>query len=231
MEVFIILLPINAKSGPRPVAIFVNGDQNCCAENMSKTRRALSNLGMKVDYSAWNSITAHNMGSNPRNTQSFTISAIRYFDSLPQGTEVYLIGHSFGGDSILQLLGSYRRAHVKFRLVAILDAVGYSGRRDITKQNSVPSNVDYFFNRRQTNAPWPVDINSSGKIECHAKTCDQKEQSFSRAPDGKTRTKECTRVEACPGAGIRTGSNGLPFYYSGVKKTRLHHITPKTMPW
>jgi hypothetical protein len=190
---------------------------------MIKTMAAFQELGIEVDYSAWNSLTAHNIGSSGRNTFNFITTAADYLNSQPSGTEVYLVGHSFGGDSILQLLGSYKRSKINFRLVAILDAVGTSGLRDITKQNIVPSNVDYFFNRWQRNAPWPIDIGSSGEVTCLARDCDQEEQSFSRHSNGETRTTECEKHESCPGAGFKTGRNGLPFYYPGVKYTRLHH--------
>ena len=223
-----IFLP-SASAEPKRVAFFVNGDQNCCASNMIKTMEAFQELGIEVDYSAWNSLTAHNIGSNPSNTYNFLTTATDYFNSLPDGTEVYLIGHSFGGDSVLQLVQSYRRSRIKFRLVAILDAVRAFGTRSNT--NKIPSNVDYFFNRWQKNAPWPTDLLSSGNIDCDAKDCNQENKNFSRGPNGDTRTTECEKYESCPGAGFKTGRNGLPFYYPGEKKTRLHHAFVATDPY
>lgn len=59
-----------------------------------------------------------------------------------------LIGHSFGGDAVLQVAKMIDGRKIAF--LAVLDGVGKGGlRKNITKP--VPDNVEYFFNRWQQN--------------------------------------------------------------------------------
>ena len=201
--------------------------------NMDKTQEAFKDIdpNIEIKETAWNSINDKWEGSSPRNTEHFITTATEYFNSLPVGTEVYLIGHSFGGDSILEFLNRYRRTNVKFRFVAVLDAVGWGGQRSLTRNNSVGSNVEYFFNRWQNNSPWPVDFRSSGNISCSAKVCDQKDQSISRHPDGSARKTKCRDDEVtCPGYRVDV-SRGYPRIIAGEKQTRLHHSYVPTDPY
>ena len=231
----LFVMAFSADAAPRRIAIFVNGNQDCCAWSMEKVQKAFQGLNIEQYFTPWNSLEmiSGNTSENqsPKVTAGATTNFInhmkRYFSSLQDGTEVFLIGHSFGGDSILRFIEEYRRSKIKIRFVAVLDSVTTAGYRS---HHSVYNNVDYFFNRWQTNAPWPVDIGSSGKVQCRANTCDQKEQSISRHPNGSARKTECKKYENCPGAEIRyQGINS--FYYPGEKQTRLHHSYVPTDPY
>ena len=230
--------PLKVKAQPRKIAILVNGNGDCCVWKMEKTQQAFRDAGIQVYKSPWNSLSMVS-GSSSENqatkvsvgaTKNFVDQMTSYISSLPEGSEVYLVGHSFGGDSILQFLNSYKRDNVKFKFVGVLDAVGFGGQRSITRNNTVSSNVEYFYNRWQTNAPWPVDIKGSGNISCNAKTCDQEEQSISRHPDGSARKTKCADHEVtCPGYGT-DWSRGYPRIRAGEKQTRLHHQQVPTDP-
>ncbi|MFM6005091.1 MAG: hypothetical protein ACKPA7_15915, partial [Sphaerospermopsis kisseleviana] len=89
-------------------------------------------------------------------------------------------------------------------------------RQTIVQNRSVPSTVDYFFNRWQENYPWPVDFERGGQIfSCEAssqgrRNCDQDSQNIARNADFSPITRECRWDEAiaCPGSSLfppRTG--------------------------
>jgi hypothetical protein len=188
--------------------------------------------GFAVQYTAWSSFRQESGSKfiDLEGTRKFAGGANDFFRSLPDGTEVYLIGHSFGGDSILRFLKQYHRTKVKIRLVAVLDAVTFGGFRPTGDTYSGLPQVEYFFNRWQTNAPFPNDIKTSGKLTCFARECDQQEQSISRHSDGRARKTRCGQLEACPGKrviweGIRTRIE------PGEKQTRLHHQYVPTDPY
>ncbi|MEL6163812.1 MAG: hypothetical protein AAFR37_08630, partial [Cyanobacteria bacterium J06628_3] len=64
---------------------------------------------------------------------------------------------------------------------------------------------------------------------CKAKTCNQKEQSISRHPDGRARKTRCGHLENCPGKRIIT--QGIKTRIEpGHKQTRLHHQYVPTDP-
>ena len=73
--------------------------------------QAFREMGIEVHVSAWNSIFKTDEAQSPRTTSHFVETTTEFINGLPQDTEVYFIGHSFGGDSILQFLNSYRRQH------------------------------------------------------------------------------------------------------------------------
>lgn len=225
-----LVTPIKVEAQPKKIAIFIDGNMDCCATSMNKTRQEFANLGIEVYSSAWNSVYKKSESQSPKNTAHFIKTMKQFISTLPQGTELYLVGHSFGGDSILQFLSSYRRTNVKFKFVAVIDAVGFGGQRSVTRNNSVGSNVEYFYNRWQNNSPWPVDFRGSGNISCSAKTCDQKDQSISRHPDGSARKTRCADHEVtCPGYRVDV-SRGYPRIIAGEKQTRLHHQYVPTDP-
>ena len=220
---------------PLRIAIFVNGNGDCCAGEMATLRGFLREQGFRVYVSPWNSLNPVSGATSENQAGKVTAGATRNFVSqmqtyiagLPANAELYLIGHSFGGDSLLSFLSTYRRSRGNIRLVAVLDAVGFGGVR--STGGNVGNNVEYFFNRWQTNAPWPVNFSSSGRVACSAKTCDQAEQNISRNPDGSARHTKCQQYENCPGKkiiyqGLKTRID------PGQKQTRLHHQYVPTDP-
>jgi len=193
---------------------------------MENVMKVAANNNFDIRRTAWDSFRDEG-GSKvitKTGTDNFVNHAIEFFDSLPYGSEIYMIGHSFGSDSVLNLISRYNRNKVNFRLIAVLDAVGLGGFRSVTKNNYIQNHVEYFFNRWQTNLPFPNDIGSSGEVPCSAKTCDQQEQSISRHPDGSARMKECGWEEV-------TCEGYIPFKRRGVKQTRLHHQYVPTDPY
>lgn len=226
---------------PRKVAIFVNGFSNAAIENLRDNedlRKTLRDANIESFFTSWTSVFMISGTANegdlltitaPNATKNFVEQMITYFGSLPEGSEVYLFGHSFGGDSILQFLDTYRGTAVKIRLVAVIDPVQFKeGGTPVSPLRpfsyTVPSNVDYFFNRWQTNTPPPFNYLESGYIPCNATYCDQKERSIARNADGSTVYVPCKWFEVtCPGYTapipfVREGSTGR-------KQQRLTHGT------
>jgi hypothetical protein len=193
------------------VALFVNGDDNCCLHAgpdyplyMQNLETFLSEQNIEARRVAWNSAEDYWEGSNTTEpvwaTLHFIDTLIRLADNLPPRTPLILIGHSFGGDSILKALGSLdaRKHYVMF--AGVIDAVGFGGYRSGITSRTIPSHVGYFFNRWQTNIPWPIDFYNTGHISCNAGHCNQDEQSTSRNAEGVADRVRCADYEVCDGA-------------------------------
>ena len=145
-------------------------------------------------------------------TANFREEVIEYVGSLPGDYGLIFIGHSFGGDSILSLLQSYRpRQEILF--VGVLDPVDWGGQRLTLTGNVVPRYVKTFFNRWQTNDPlanlfdmefnFPLDFWIDGEIDCAADRCNQMENSIARHADGTALRVRCGELEVgshCQGA-------------------------------
>ncbi len=214
---------------PMKIAIFVNGNTDGSAWGMTEVQKTFCNLGITQYFTPWNSVSMIS-GSVSENqsakvtvgaTQNFINQMTTYFNSLPTGSEVYLIGHSFGGDSIYRFLNQWKRNKLIIKFVAVLDAVKAGGYRS---HHQIPNRVEYFFNRWQENFAWPTDYWSTGKVSCKAvEQCDQEKQKYSRYADGSVRRRECSVGEfGCKGTGIKfQGINSS--YKKGTKMTRLHH--------
>lgn len=122
-----------------------------------------------LDPNVINSVmTAVRKGSD----EAFVNEASAYINSLPADTPIILIGHSFGADSVLEVLNKINR-EVSF--VATLDPVGTGGLRRLIKDRKFTQNIGYFFNRWQQDAMFPFDYTSKGSFaKCVAKkSCDQ----------------------------------------------------------
>ena len=93
-----------------------------------------------------------------------------YSDS---GDVVVLIGHSLGGNTVLN---AAQRTNNEIDLLATIDPVGTatSGGFDIGTRHAlrtlyrVPSNVQFFYNRWQTKGPFPLDFKNTGVIRSDA---------------------------------------------------------------
>ncbi len=233
--IFCIFLP-NVVEAKR-VAIFVNGFDDCCAYKiMDSLKDRLNHLSVDYFQTPWNTLSIisgeysqYDAGVITAGaTKNFVDQMNQYFSDLPEGSEVYLFGHSFGGDSIIQFLQQNKRTKIKIRLVALLDPVRFE---KLTSQvtflglranGNIPNNVTYFFNRWQRNDLPPTDFKNSGAIQCSATYCDQKEQSKAREVNGNTIYIPCRWFEiTCPGYVAE-----IPFIRKGSlghKQQRLHH--------
>ena len=235
--------PLKVKAQPRRIAIFINGYQDCCSSGITDTKNAFSEMGIDWFDNPWDSvypISDRQEQINPGEvttvgSERFRTQMTQYLSSLPEGTEIFLIGHSFGGDSILHFLDNYQnyrtggKGAVKIRLAAVIDPVGYAGTRANAVSNTVGSNVEYFFNRWQTNNAPPVDfINNGGRIaNCQAEVCDEKEHSTARNSDGTARKVNCGKLEVgCEGAKWIT--QGINSRYDPGRKNepRRHNDMP-----
>jgi hypothetical protein len=102
---------------------------------------------------------------------------------------IILIGHSFGGDSLLKVANRLEGVR-QVDLLATLDPVGFGGfRGDLPNPGS---NVKYFFNRWQDILPFPFDFSTTGRLASDATgltavdfaVADQDPQSTRRLSDG-----------------------------------------------
>jgi hypothetical protein len=93
--------------------------------------------------------------------------------------------------------------------------------------NTVPSKVDYFFNRWQTNEPFPNDFIRDGNISCQAKQCDQSEQSTHKNEDGSSVKVTCGWLEL----GCSERRENLLNPYPGNRMKRAGHSGLATDGW
>jgi len=163
---------------PRAVAFLINGYTGCCIPK--KVKQFLSEQpGVVVREGNWNDLERKRDpgGFNPREVNTSDEYFIRQMQDaiakIPETTPIIVIGHSFGGDAVMQVVKRVRPRRIAF--LAVLDPVGRGGLRENVTW-PVPSNVDYFFNRCQQNPPFPggghdemnvvpFDALQSGKIK------------------------------------------------------------------
>ncbi|MEP0855822.1 alpha/beta hydrolase [Trichocoleus sp. DQ-U1] len=185
--------PATAQS-PRPLIVLVNGWGNCCAWGIAD-RLPIDAEIRQVPYSNF----AHGGRSSDTSTdEQFLRDGANFINKSDRNRPLMLIGHSFGGDSVLKLLPRINR---RIDFVAVIDPVSTGGfRSPLTRSLAVGSNVGYFFNRWQENVMFPNDFKTNGTIPCRASTCDQEAQNLARNADGATKTIECRWDEVtCPG--------------------------------
>lgn len=177
----------------RPFVVFVNGYKDCCAWDMNNLETRLLAMNaeiIKVPYSDFinGAITCKPI-ELPRDIElgrCWTSTDVEFLrkgedfinNRLDRNRPLILIGHSFGGDSILKLLPRIQR---QVQFVAVIDPVTTGGFR--SSNYNVPRSVEYFFNRWQTNVPFPNNLWSSGKLNCNANICDQDAQNIARNTD------------------------------------------------
>ncbi|MDY6803226.1 MAG: DUF1036 domain-containing protein [Cyanobacteriota bacterium] len=207
----------------RPYVVFVNGHGDCCAWSMNDVEKALQNMGADdIRYVPWDSFRdGARQRSATSNDRQFLTEAEDFINNqLDPNRPLILIGHSFGGDSLLSLAPRIKR---RILFLGVIDPVAAGGLREPIRGRGVPSTVDYFFNRWQTNAPWPVDLQSGSVRNCNATTCDQQEQNKSRRANGSHIDVECDSWEVtCPGYEPWPGGS------NGTKQKRMHH---QSMPY
>jgi pimeloyl-ACP methyl ester carboxylesterase len=150
----------------------------------------------------------------------FIAEATLVLNAIPSNRPIILIGHSYGGDSILKILPLINR---DIQLVVTIDPVGTGGFRRIATSRPVPSNVQYFMNRWQENGLAgsnivPFDSRRSGSILCRARVCDQEAENLARRANGSEERISCERHEiTCPGYQPWPGGS------NGTKAKRMFH--------
>jgi hypothetical protein len=229
-----------------PVAILVNGQGDCCMYEAHNLISALEQMGVrfagyervKPQYTiSWNNLYGEDEHAASKQfiegTRNFKKEVKQYIDALPVGTPLILIGHSFGGDSILDLLQDtafYDAARYNLLFVGVIDPVDGFAMRETLKAKELPRSVQYFFNRWQENEPWPMDFWLSGEVGCLAVTCDDSAQNFSKDANGVDREVTCADYEiTCPGYRVEYEKPSLEhplgrtIIHPGTKKRRLAH--------
>ena len=207
----------------RPYAVFVNGYGNCCAWGMNDVQKALQNMGAEIRYVAWDNFKdGAGQKSYLSSDKQFLREAQDFINNqLDSNRPLILIGHSFGGDSLLSLAPRIKR---RILFLGVIDPVAIGGLRNPIKRRGVPSNVDYFLNRWQTNQLdpdnlVPFDRFVSGSVQnCRAQTCDQQEENIARRANGFPIEVACDFWEvSCPGYEPSPGGS------NGYKEKPLHH--------
>lgn len=229
---------VNAQSSVRPYVVFVNGYQDCCTWGRNNGRPgSLMNIvsgalppNSEIRYVPWDRFeNGANQRSSTSNDAEFLRQAADFINQLDPNRPLILIGHSFGGDSLLSLAPRITR---RIQFLGVIDPTAAGGLREPITRRGVPSNVDYFFNRWQQNAlasanvvPFDSRLVNGSISGCRAGSCDQSEQSLARRQDGSEIRVSCEahevtcdgwRLPGCNLSGCWRGSNG-------TKAKRLAH--------
>jgi hypothetical protein len=227
------IVPASAQSSSDVFVAFVNGSGDCCAGEMWDVKNRLESQGATIwttSYASFKDGSTTNKLPGNISTDldpKFIIEAAQVLNKLPESTPIILVGHSYGGDSILQVLPFIKR---RVQLVVTIDPVGTGGFRKNVTSLRVPSNVDYFMNRWQENGLEgrnivPFDSRANGSIPCSATVCDQDSQNLARKADGSEIRVSCGAEEitcdgwklpGCNFGGCWKGSNG-------TKARRMFH--------
>ena len=85
-----------------------------------------------------------------------------YLSTVSPERPVILIGHSFGGDSVLEAAKKINRPIL---FLGALDPVGGGGLRKLDLGREVPASVKYFYNRWQGNSLFPFDYFADGPFK------------------------------------------------------------------
>lgn len=208
-----------------PLVVFVNGYEDCCAWYMEDVARALGTRGAAIMRVPWDSFTDKaKQQSRTSNDAAFLQQGAEFINQkLHPDSELIIIGHSFGGDSVLKLLPRIKR---RILFAAVIDPVAAGGLRAAIPSRGVPANVHYFFNRWQQNRlamenVVPFDSALSGQIQsCRASVCDQDAQNIARAADGSPFRDTCGWEEVtCPGYSLvppRRGTKQRRIMHNGM---------------
>ena len=222
-----------AQTTGRPYVVFVNGYQDCCAWGrytngspdpfMDIVINTLPS-NSEIVYVPWDRFeNGTNQRSSTSNDALFLSQAEAILDNLNPNRPLILIGHSFGGDSIISLLSRIDRS---IQFVGVIDPTAAGGFREPITRRTIPSTVSYFFNRWQKNGLGgdnvvPFDSRLvDGKVRrCDAtRDCDQTDQNLARTSNGAEIRVSCGRLEVtCPGYEPWPGGS------NGTKAKRLEH--------
>ena len=206
-------VPVRNLTPPRAVAFLINGYTGCCIPKAVK-KFLDEQPGVIVNVGNWNDLE-RKRDSGDFDPREVVNTSDEYFvqqmrdaiAKIPATTLIILIGHSFGGDAVLQVAKRVRPRRIAF--LGVLDPVGRGGLRENVTW-PVPSNVDYFFNRWQQNPPFPADILQgrekmnvlpldalqSGKIKgtSQARETDEGKQNTEKTGKCKTKYRDPTKL-------------------------------------
>jgi pimeloyl-ACP methyl ester carboxylesterase len=191
----------------QPYVVFVNGWQNCCSWRMNTLqKRLMEQMNAEIKYVPYSTFRDGDKSNSTESDSAFLVEGANFINNqLDRNRPLILIGHSFGGDSVLKLLPRINR---RIQFVAVLDPVSTGGFR--SSLSGVPSNVDYFFNRWQENEPFPTDFVRSGSLQCSARNCDQQKQPFATDENFNVIRDKCGTFELCKSKNRRIGHQSLP---------------------
>ncbi len=226
----------------RPYVVFVNGWDNCCAWDMEIVKASLpANTEIrKVPYSHFQDGGKSSLGSDD---SRFITEGLSFINRLDPNRPLILIGHSYGGDSVLKLASHALRREIL--LLAVIDPVAGGGFRKPVTNYTVPSNVYYFYNRWEENGeaahnmvPFDSRLFSGRISKCDATFCDQGEQSVVKEADGSGVRKSCGWWEvSCvgyrlPGCKVKfQGVNTSKECWKGSNGTKWQRMLHQTMPY
>jgi hypothetical protein len=220
-----------AQSSPRPYVVLVNGYEDCCVWNagnrgvyMGTVVNELQRQGAEFRLVPWDTFRdGAGQRSSTSNDAAFLRDAADFINNqLDRNRPLILIGHSFGGDSLLSLAPRINR---RIQFLGVIDPTAAGGLREPVTRRGVPSNVDYFFNRWQKNAlnsdnvvPFDSRVVNGSISGCQARNCDQQEQNLARREDGSEIRVKCQSHEV-----TCKGYNPIPGRSNGTKAKRLAH--------
>jgi hypothetical protein len=230
VESFLALKAI-AQSDTRPYVMLVNGYNDCCVWStknrgiyMDTIRSELEKHGAEVKLFPWDTFREGKGEVGWDSNDSYFLREASHFinNTLDPNRPLILIGHSFGGDSLLSLVPRINR---RIQFLGVIDPVAAGGLRLPVTGRGVPSTVDYFFNRWQRNGlngrnvvPFDSRAANGSISNCQAQTCDQEEQNLSRNSDGSEIRVNCGKLEiSC------SGYQAWPGGSNGTKAERIAH--------
>ena len=235
---FFVVTKVNAQSSPRPYVVLVNGYQDCCVWDtrnrgvyMGTVVRELQKHGAEFRLVPWDTFRdSAGQRSSTSNDAAFLQEAADFINNqLDPNRPLILIGHSFGGDSLLSLAPRINR---RIQFLGVIDPTAAAGLREPVTRRRVPSNVDYFFNRWEQNAlalanvvPFDSRLVSGSISGCQAKNCDQQEQSLARNENGSEIRVNCESWEV-----TCTGYNPIPVFMGGSNGTKAKRLAHNDMP-
>jgi len=235
---FFVVTKVNAQSSPRPYVVLVNGYQDCCVWDtrnrgvyMGTVVRELQKHGAEFRLVPWDTFRdGAGQRSSTSNDAAFLQEAADFINNqLDPNRPLILIGHSFGGDSLLSLAPRINR---QIQFLGVIDPTAAGGLREPVTRRRVPSNVDYFFNRWEQNAlalanvvPFDSRLVSGSISGCQAKNCDQQEQSLARNENGSEIRVNCESWEV-----TCTGYNPIPVFMGGSNGTKAKRLAHNDMP-
>ena len=228
----------NAQSSPRPYVVLVNGYQDCCVWDprnrgvyMETVVRELQQRGAEFRLVPWDTFRdGAGQRSSTSNDAAFLQEAADFINNrLDPNRPLILIGHSFGGDSLLSLAPRINR---RIQFLGVIDPTAAGGLREPVTRRGVSSNVDYFFNRWEMNAlaasnvvPFDSRLVNGTISGCRARNCDQQEQSLARNENGSEIRVNCESWEV-----TCDGYNPLPVFMGGSNGTKAKRLAHNDMP-
>ncbi len=133
-------------------------------------------------FADWNDL---NRDSNPFfGTDTTAVRELRdVINSVPENSDVVLIGHSFGADTILNALRAGGAINRRIDVLAVFDPVAAGGVR--IPYTVGDAEIDYLYHRYQQNAPFPNNFFlTANVVGSNIGVNDQSSANFSKRADG-----------------------------------------------